>query len=506
MRRALKRFCELFVVYSAFASVQAGHAQVAPEANDHSTRSGNALRYTLIDLGPFGGTDSRFNVSSRILNNRGKATGVSDIATAINPQINHQTFCGRDGFVSVGFFWTGSAIQELDALAPEMCVGTYAINARGEVVGIAENGILDSFNGYSQARAVIWKNGKATDLGTLGGEESLGWGNNDRGDVIGWAETTIPDALTQVSPLGGTETHAVLWSDGKTIDLGTLGGPDSLAIDINNHRQVVGESFTDSIINPATGLPTTVPFLWENGNMTSLGSLGGSFGETFFINERGQVLGDSDLPGDLLNHPTLWDSGHLFDLETGGNGGSIFSVDWLNDEGVVAGAGDFSGEGGPAYGGALWRDGIVTNIDVEDSDCQVEAFAVNNHRAAVGTAACPGESHAWIWSNGKATDLNSVTPENSSLRLVIAVSINEKGEIAGMGVPSGVPETELNTRGHAFLLIPIDCDSDDQSLRHHTYKKDSAPMARDDARKLDIEAYRCVPRFQSAIGGTKRKK
>src|SRR5579863_405005 len=108
MRGALKRFLELFVVYFAFASVQASHAQVAPEADDHSVQSGNALRYTLIDLGAFGGTDTRFNVSSRILNNRGKATGVSDIATAINAQLYHQSFCGRDGFVSVGFFWTGS--------------------------------------------------------------------------------------------------------------------------------------------------------------------------------------------------------------------------------------------------------------------------------------------------------------------------------------------------------------------------------------------------------------
>ena len=51
------------------------------------------------------------------------------------------------------------------------------------------------------------------------------------------------------------------------IELGTLGGQSSLASAINEHRQIVGSSET------AAG--ETHAFLWENGHMTDLGTLGG---------------------------------------------------------------------------------------------------------------------------------------------------------------------------------------------------------------------------------------
>jgi hypothetical protein len=58
-------------------------------------------------------------------------------------------------------------------------------------------------------------------------------------------------------------------------------------------------------------------------------------------------------------------------------------------------------------------------------------------------------SRAFLWEKGKIVDLNSVISHGSDLQLLVAVSINNRGEIAGFGIlPNG--------NEHAFLLVPCD--------------------------------------------------
>ena len=64
--------------------------------------------------------------------------------------------------------------------------------------------------------------------------------------------------------------------------------------------------------------------------------------------------------------------------------------------------------------------------------------------------------NAFLWENGgPMVDLNNLVPADSTLHLVFADYINERGEIAGRGLPPGVPYEDIQTRGHAFLLIPV---------------------------------------------------
>jgi len=59
--------------------------------------------------------------------------------------------------------------------------------------------------------------------------------------------------------------------------LATRRGNDAAAYFVNESGQIAGVSYTNTIPNATTGLPTQEPFLWENGKMTGLGSLGGKW-------------------------------------------------------------------------------------------------------------------------------------------------------------------------------------------------------------------------------------
>ena len=76
-------------------------------------------------------------------------------------------------------------------------------------------------------------------MGALpGGTSSCGQGINVHGDVAGYASTGGTDPIT-----GIPEVEAVLWRDGKVIDLGNFGGNNSYAAAINDRGQVAGNAY-----------------------------------------------------------------------------------------------------------------------------------------------------------------------------------------------------------------------------------------------------------------------
>jgi probable HAF family extracellular repeat protein len=109
-----------------------------------------------------------------------------------------------------------------------------------------------------------------TDLGTLGGEESVAFSINNSGQVTGWSEAPGVDSL------GIPIVHAFLYTNAMT-DLGTLAGDsDSVGLAINSSGNITGyaapnrgaggsSSGTDAIlIDPATNAITDLGTLYDS--------------------------------------------------------------------------------------------------------------------------------------------------------------------------------------------------------------------------------------------------
>jgi probable HAF family extracellular repeat protein len=188
--------------------------------------------------------------------------------------------------------------------------------------------------------------------------------------------------------------------------------------------------------------------------MVDLGSLGGTCGIPSLINNRDQVVGQSDLAGDVYFHPFLWDRGILTDLGTfGGNYGQAI---WLNDAGEAVGWATTQGD--QVSFAALWRKGMISNLGTVSGDGCSTAYGINSKGQVIGVSQpCDGSVlHASLWENGgPMLDLNTLIPPDSPLILRIAYSINERGEISGIARL----KSDFSKR-HAFLLIPDgDCVS-----------------------------------------------
>ena len=410
-------------------------------------------RYKLIDIGTLGGPASFVSEdadASRILNNQGMVAGGADTS---EPDPYAPNCFEPDCFVHHAFRWKDGVLTDLGALFPGASSAVGAMNERGSIAGFSWTGEIDPLLNGPAAHAVLWKHDQILDLGTLGGYESNGVYVSNGGQVVGFSTINGPP-----DPFGffGETLRAFIWENGVMRDLGTLGGPDSFpGYGCTNlgHAVAVGLSLTNSIPNSTTGFPTTDPFLWEQGTMLDLGTLGGTFGFAQCANNRRQVIGDSNLAGDQKQHAFLWERGVLTDLGTlGGDNSDAVAI---ADTGLVVGGADLPGS--ETHHAFLWKHRVMTDLGSLYADPCSNAIGVNIRGQVVGDANnCRGVSlHAFLWeSGGPMVDLNTLIPPNSSLQLLVAVNINDRGEIVGLGVPQGVSPEDKHTHAHVFILIP----------------------------------------------------
>jgi probable HAF family extracellular repeat protein len=304
------------------------------------------------------------------------------------------------------------------------------INSAGQVVGTSS-----ASSGSSQA--VLYSNGQLTNLGTLPGENaSFASGINDSGQIVGSA-----------GPTSQSWTKAFLYSNGHMTDLNSLvtSGPTGVLapVAINDSGQIAGNGFP-----PTSGTGAAQAFLFSKGTVTFLGSFSSitHFSEATGINASGQVVGFSDSSsfdkGNNTEHAFVYSNGQLIDLGTlAGNSDKYNShAAAINNSGQVVGYSDTSSGGSDAF---LYSNGQMIDLGTPAGYSSSFATAINNSGQIVGFSLSSHALRAFLYSNSKWTDLNSLLPAGTSVTLTNAVGINDNGQIVATG-----------SDGHSYLLTP----------------------------------------------------
>lgn len=310
-------------------------------------------------------------------------------------------------------------------------------------------------------------------LTSLGGQGSIAWGINDKGDIVG--ESLLAD---------GTTVRATHWwgSANTARDLGVAAGAvHSTAYAINDRGSVVGYSEFDTGRRTATMWPGTPRGLGVVDLGAQMGAIGSSV--AWSINNFDVVVGQASLsPGFAKGF--VWDDangGRIAGMSQLYQGGANYGI---NDSNVIVGSAFFFGDpddafmsrpnddgtwgdsdiAPPGYNLSIAKDinnldmvvgftsagvdvgwqaaifegrGAVTLLGTLEGLENSEAVAVNDHGLIVGHAWDNDfklEAGAWAWMDGTMYDLNNFIDEGAGFsRLLAATGVNNSGDIVGYG-------------------------------------------------------------------------
>lgn len=245
-----------------------------------------------------------------------------------------------------------------------------------------------------------------------------------------------PNAINNVGQITGLMrvpggAHAFLYTDGEVRDLGTLGGSYSSGSGISDLGMVAGSSA------PASNMPG-IAFVYANGTMRSLGTLpGGSTSGAARINDGGQVAGAADTRlGET--HAILADSRGLRDLGTLG-GAVSYGAD-INAAGHMVGASTIGDDELETHA-FLYRDGVMTDLG-DLGGIRSFAHGINDRDQIMGAVVDAAEVYRpFIYADGELTMLGDLGGRTN------AYDINKLGQVVGNSTLAGDIEA---TRGFLY--------------------------------------------------------
>jgi probable HAF family extracellular repeat protein len=283
-------------------------------------------------------------------------------------------------FDSEVFQWKHGTIRDLGPLPKGMVPRGW--NSGGAIVGSS----LDSADGPSHA--YVWRPGKTTPLGSLGGASSAAFALNDHGQIVGTSQTAKGIS------------HAFFWQNGKLIDISPGGTLYGVAGWINKRGQALAFGYSRN---------QRWYYLWERGKSTFIHVTDGSFAP-LALNDRGEVIGLFQKRHPHEEHLILWRNGKTTDL-----GPNDYYAGAINDRGEVI----FPRVHGGSSRAILWRDGTFTDLGNLGGPWTYPT-AINDRGQVVGTSALAGSTAqaprwgAFLWQNGKMLQLPSAVDMVSS--------------------------------------------------------------------------------------------
>lgn len=321
---------------------------------------------------------------------------------------------------------TTYTITDLGTLGGSTSIG-FGINSSGQITGSSATA------GDTTRHAFLYSGGTMKDLGTLGGNLSEGAGINDAGQVTGDSDIT-----------GDQGSHAFLYSGGTMTDLGVLpGGNYSFGSAINASGQVTG----GSDVGVVGGDRRQHAVLYSGGTMTDLEGLGGDISFGSGINASGEICGTSLVPGDIYFEGFLTGPSGFFDLGALGGRGSF--ANGINASGQVTGNAATVSSGDHAF---LYSAGVMTDLGTLNGGINSVGVGINDSGQIVGLSMVgttfPFVFHSFLYGPDTGmVDLNNLIQSGSGWTQIEAIAINNAGQITGYGVnPNGLQ--------HAFLLSP----------------------------------------------------
>ncbi len=285
--------------------------------------------------------------------------------------------------------WSGGQVQDLGVLEGGNASFAIAVNERGQVAGFSQT--VDG-----ETHAVLWDGGRVIDLGTLGGGFSYAIDVNESGQVLAMSTTSTGHRAfvwqdgqrTEVGPEGSVWSSAFdindrgqvvgsapmadearmtgfRWSsDGSEVETFGLGGDIVIVAAINEAGEAAGygtltserpgvieaglrpdraPDFRAELVSEGEEAPEVEvhAFVYRDGAVIDLGTLGGAHASAVDINASGHVVGSSARAIDGRPRAFVWREDTMMELPTPPEASAGASD--INDRGQIVGSWSYEG-------------------------------------------------------------------------------------------------------------------------------------------------------------------